>query len=226
MSKANQQTLRLLGCLVCSQLLRRTSSSWRDQAMRELRIGPVRGRSALSGSNPYVPTASWSKIRNRMYSQWVGREALFERERHKEPAAPWRALNWGRLSKISLLQSGRRRRACALASVRRSNGLRDLEPSRYERPASALNRLGWKDVNFAAGRYGTLFVRFGKTDAARRQLPLTARVRCILSARHISAGSPQQGWVFPAPTADGHINHDSLKRLTLRPCACPRFSRS
>jgi len=89
-----------------------------------------------------------------------------------------------------------------------------------------LHRLGWEDVNFAAGRYGALSVRFGKTDAARRTLPLTARVRCILSARHISAGSPQQGWVFPAPTADGHINHDSLKRLTLRPCACPRFSRS
>jgi integrase len=75
-----------------------------------------------------------------------------------------------------------------------------------------LHRLSWEDVNFAAGRYGTLSVRFGKTDAARRTLPLTARVRCILSARHISAGSPQQGWVFPAPTADGHINHDSLKK--------------
>jgi hypothetical protein len=29
--------------------------------------------------------SSWLKIRNRNYSQWVGREELFERERHTEP---------------------------------------------------------------------------------------------------------------------------------------------
>jgi integrase len=75
-----------------------------------------------------------------------------------------------------------------------------------------LHRLDWEDINFAAGGYGTLSVRFGKTDAARRTLPLTARVRCIFNARHVGAGSPASGWVWPAPTADGHINHDSLKK--------------
>ena len=39
--------------------------------------------------DPYLPIASWLKIRNRKYSQWVGREELFERERHKEPVAGW-----------------------------------------------------------------------------------------------------------------------------------------
>jgi hypothetical protein len=29
------------------------------------------------------------KIKNRNYSQMVGREELFERERHKEPVAGW-----------------------------------------------------------------------------------------------------------------------------------------
>jgi len=39
--------------------------------------------------DPYLPSASWVKIRNREYSQWVGQEELFERERHQEPAAGW-----------------------------------------------------------------------------------------------------------------------------------------
>lgn len=36
---------------------------------------------------PYLPSepTSWLKIRNRNYSQWAGREELFERERHIEP---------------------------------------------------------------------------------------------------------------------------------------------
>ena len=32
---------------------------------------------------------TWFKIRNRNYSQMAGREDLFERERHKEPAPGW-----------------------------------------------------------------------------------------------------------------------------------------
>jgi bifunctional non-homologous end joining protein LigD len=31
----------------------------------------------------------WLKIRNRRYTQWDGREELFERERHREPVAGW-----------------------------------------------------------------------------------------------------------------------------------------
>jgi len=31
---------------------------------------------------------TWFKIRNRGYSQWVGREELFERERERNPDAP------------------------------------------------------------------------------------------------------------------------------------------
>ena len=33
--------------------------------------------------------SSWFKIRNREYSQMVGREELFERERHQEPVPGW-----------------------------------------------------------------------------------------------------------------------------------------
>lgn len=36
---------------------------------------------------PYVPEreTTWFKIRNRSYSQWAGREELFERERERNP---------------------------------------------------------------------------------------------------------------------------------------------
>jgi len=41
---------------------------------------------------PYVTEreqSTWFKIRNRGYSQMVGREELFDRERHQEPVAGW-----------------------------------------------------------------------------------------------------------------------------------------
>ena len=43
-------------------------------------------------SGPYVSerdNSTWFKIRNRKYSQMVGREELFERERHHEPVPGW-----------------------------------------------------------------------------------------------------------------------------------------
>jgi bifunctional non-homologous end joining protein LigD len=39
---------------------------------------------------PYDPErTTWFKIRNRNYSQMVGREKLFEQERHREPVPGW-----------------------------------------------------------------------------------------------------------------------------------------
>jgi bifunctional non-homologous end joining protein LigD len=43
---------------------------------------------------PYVTErehSTWFKIRNRRYSQMAGREELFERDRHREPAPGWHA---------------------------------------------------------------------------------------------------------------------------------------
>ena len=43
---------------------------------------------------PYVierEHSTWFKILNRKYSQMVGREELFERDRHSEPVAGWHA---------------------------------------------------------------------------------------------------------------------------------------
>ena len=48
----------------------------------------------------------WFKIRNREYSQMVGREELFERERHKEPVAGLALLGcgvcWARTPQLKL----------------------------------------------------------------------------------------------------------------------------
>ena len=52
----------------------------------------LEGIVAKHGHGPYVTEpqqTTWFKIRNRNYSQMEGREKLFERERHKEPAPGW-----------------------------------------------------------------------------------------------------------------------------------------
>jgi hypothetical protein len=49
---------------------------------------------AKQKSSPYVTdreSGTWFKIRNREYSQMMGREELFERKRHQEPVAGWHA---------------------------------------------------------------------------------------------------------------------------------------
>jgi hypothetical protein len=46
----------------------------------------LEGIVAKHNSQPYLPEhANWLKIRNRDYSQWRGREELFERERATDP---------------------------------------------------------------------------------------------------------------------------------------------
>ena len=46
----------------------------------------LKGIVAKRKFDPYLPEqANWLKIRNRKYSQWVGREELFERERETSP---------------------------------------------------------------------------------------------------------------------------------------------
>ncbi len=76
-------------------------------------------------------------------------------------------------------------------------------------------RLRWEDIRWASsrhGRYGALLVAHGKTEAARRVLPMTPRVRFVLENRWEQAGKSAEGWVWPAPTRSGHIDHSSLKK--------------
>jgi integrase len=57
---------------------------------------------------------------------------------------------------------------------------------------------------------GNVEVFFGKTDNARRRIPMTERVRDIVAAR--LTGVMGQPWLFPAPTASGHIEPSTLKK--------------
>jgi integrase len=71
--------------------------------------------------------------------------------------------------------------------------------------------LRWENINWDGGRNGVLLIARGKTKSARRVLPLSPRVRIVLENRWKVVGEPCEGWVWPAATKDGHINHDSVK---------------
>jgi len=71
-------------------------------------------------------------------------------------------------------------------------------------------RLRWEYV-----REGSVHVPFGKTENARRTIPLTSRAVAYLDMRRAVATSE---WVFPAPTQSAHIEKSSLKKQHSRAC--------
>jgi len=77
-------------------------------------------------------------------------------------------------------------------------------------------RLRWEEITWVNGRNGSLLVAHGKTAAARRVLPMTPRVRTTLERRWERLGKPTEGWVWPAPTRSGHVDHSSLKKQHTR----------
>jgi integrase len=72
--------------------------------------------------------------------------------------------------------------------------------------------LRWENVNWRNGKYGTVFVAHGKTAAARRVVPMSARLRFVLEHRWEQAGSPAEGWVWPAQTKSGHYEQSTPKK--------------
>ena len=73
-------------------------------------------------------------------------------------------------------------------------------------------RLRWESVTWINGRNGTILVTHGKTTAARRVLPLSARARHILQDRWEAEGRPVEGWIWSAPTRSGHFEKSTLKK--------------
>jgi integrase len=71
-------------------------------------------------------------------------------------------------------------------------------------------RLRWEHV-----RDGAVHVPFGKTENARRTIPLTQRAAGLLEMRRAVAKGE---WVFPAPTRSGHIEKSGLKKQHPRAC--------
>lgn len=57
---------------------------------------------------------------------------------------------------------------------------------------------------------GKLEIHFGKTENARRRIPMTPRVKAVLEMRLVKASGSD--WVFPAETKSGHIEPSSLKK--------------
>src|SRR5262249_18736025 len=64
---------------------------------------------------------------------------------------------------------------------------------------------------------GKLEIHFGKTENARRRIPMTARVKAILEMR--LAKTNDNAWIFPAPTKSGHIEPSSLKKQHIKAIA-------
>jgi len=62
-------------------------------------------------------------------------------------------------------------------------------------------------------RYGSMHVLQGKTKAARRKLPLSARIKDILAIRWENAKQPDTGWIFPSATRSGHADHATVRKL-------------
>jgi len=137
------------------------------------------------------------------------------------------AVEWGSLEsapKIELL-GGERRRERVVSPEEESRYLASASPLLASvatiladtglRPDEC-HRLRWEHLTWTNGRNGTLLVTQGKTAAARRVLPMTPRTRTILEQRWLAEGQPSEGWIWPAPTKAGHINHSSLKKQHAR----------
>jgi integrase len=66
-------------------------------------------------------------------------------------------------------------------------------------------------------RDGRIEIQYGKTDNARRRIPMTPRVAAILDMRLVK--SARSEWVFPTATKSGHIEPSSLKKQHLNALA-------
>lgn len=71
-------------------------------------------------------------------------------------------------------------------------------------------RLRWEYV-----RDGCLHIPFGKTESARRTIPLPPRSSAILEMRRSGLAGV---WVFPAATKSGHIEQSTIRKRHARVC--------
>jgi integrase len=71
-------------------------------------------------------------------------------------------------------------------------------------------RLRWEQC-----QNDTIEITYGKTDNARRRIPLSQRVQSILAMRR---GHVEGAWIFPAPTMSGHIEPSSLQGQHAKAC--------
>jgi integrase len=77
------------------------------------------------------------------------------------------------------------------------------------RPGEAF-ALRWENIHLN-GTGGLIQITEGKTKAARRMLPMVPAVYEALKTRREAAGKPEEGWIFPASSREGHLNKDTAK---------------
>jgi integrase len=77
-------------------------------------------------------------------------------------------------------------------------------------------RLRWENH-----QNGVIEITYGKTDNARRRIPLSQRAQSILEMRRSHVEGP---WIFPAPTKSGHIEPSSLQGQHARACALAKLT--
>lgn len=68
---------------------------------------------------------------------------------------------------------------------------------------------------------GVIEITHGKTDNARRRIPLSQRAQSILEMRRLQFEEP---WIFPAPTKSGHIEPSSLQGQHAKACALAKLA--
>jgi integrase len=78
-------------------------------------------------------------------------------------------------------------------------------------------RLRWVHI-----RDGAAHVPFGKTENARRTIPLTDRAAALIEMRRAAALSEE--WVFPAGTESGHIEKSTLKKQHPKACTIAKLA--
>jgi integrase len=71
-------------------------------------------------------------------------------------------------------------------------------------------RLRWENY-----QNGVIEITHGKTDNARRRIPLSQRAQSVLEMRR---GAVEGPWIFPAPTKSGHIEPSSLQGQHAKAC--------
>lgn len=131
------------------------------------------------------------------------------------------AFEWGKLErpvKITLAKGERQRDAVLTDSdweryiAERPQPWRDaaiIIRGTGMRPGEAF-ALRWANI-YLNGTGGLMQVTEGKTKAARRMLPMVPAVYAALKARREAAGNPEEGWLFPASSREGHLNKDTAK---------------
>jgi len=70
----------------------------------------------------------------------------------------------------------------------------------------------WEHIHWKNGQNGSVFIPHGKTAAARRTVFLSPAVRFVLEHRWELAGSPSEGWAWPAATKSGHFEQSTIKK--------------